>query len=558
MPLALPVGHAKAHRGLVLVLVAIVGFLALGGVEAWNDSATFDEPVYVSSGVAALLHHDVVDNEEHPPLFKVLAALPVLAVSPVVPSDGHWDVNNERSYSARFVEAQVRAGTFHRVTVAARLVPLLECALLALALYALGSLLFGMWAGVVAALLWLCNPLVLGIGHLDGVDLPFALTAVLLSLALVHWTRRRDRNALVWLGLASGATVSAQSTGILLAALAAGVVVVASRRGGLRGWSPWRQSGVMLLVAWVFVWAPYIIINPSVLTHAWMILPQPYVEGLRYLATHDTGGSPGFLIGASWTGVNVWFWPATLLVKLTAPVLILFIAGPLILVGLVRRNRVPRSTWHQTVLAVAVPAVILFVFELPNPRTLGVRYLLPSIALWTVLASPVALVAGRRLMAAALGVLLVTAGALTAASFPHSIAYTAAPFRPGYRVATDSNIDWGQDFTLLVSWSRGRDPLVAYFGPRGITAADIPGARPLSGVPPHDVSGWVAASASDLTSAERRSLAWLRGYCPVGMLGGSILVYHFTSPPTGVPGPATPAPLCDGGASRRSVTAGAS
>src|SRR5277367_3179297 len=112
-----PVGPAEGTRnpeefrspmekrlGLGVVWVAIVVFLVFGGFEAWRDSATFDEPVYVSSGVAAILHHDLADNAEHPPLFKVLAALPVLAVGPVVPADGHWNVNNERTYSARFVQ----------------------------------------------------------------------------------------------------------------------------------------------------------------------------------------------------------------------------------------------------------------------------------------------------------------------------------------------------------------------------------------------------------------------------------------------------------------------
>jgi len=112
-------------------------------------------------------------------------------------------------------------------------------------------------------------------------------------------------------------------------------------------------------------------------------------------------------------------------------------------------------------------------------------------------------------------------------------------------------VDWGQDFGLLATWSQGRHPYVAYFGPRGITDADIPGSRPLVGVAPSRISGWVAASASDLTSADRDSLSWLRAYCPVGTLGGSILLYHFTSPPTKAAGPAAPAPLCTGSVSHR-------
>jgi hypothetical protein len=203
------------------------------------------------------------------------------------------------------------------------------------------------------------------------------------------------------------------------------------------------------------------------------------------------------------------------------------------------------------VVAVIVPALVLFLFELPNPKTLGVRYLLPSIALWIVVACPLGLVVGRRLAAATIGVVLALAAAITVTSFPHSIAYTAAPFRPAYRVATDSNVDWGQDFNLLATWSRGRHPYVAYFGPRGVTPADIAGARSLVGVPPARISGWVAASASDLTSVDRSSLAWLRAYCPVGTLGGSILLYHFSVPPTPSAGPAAPAPLCQGTDSHR-------
>ena len=537
--------------GFALLLVASIAFLILGGMEAWRDAATYDEPVYVSSGVAAVLHHDLADNAEHPPLFKVLAALPVLAVGPVVPVDGNWNTNNERTYSARFVEAQMRAGTMRRVTFASRLVPLLESVLLGFALYGLGALLFGFWSGVVAALLWLCNPVVLGLGHLDGVDLPFALTAVLVSWALVRWLQRRDTRSLVWLGLACGAVVSAQTTGVLVAAVALGVVVVASARSGSRGWSRWRQPVALTIVAWVFVWAVYIVLDPSVVLHSWVVLPQPYVEGLRFLATNDTGGSPGFLLGTAWTGANVWFWPGTLLVKLSTPILVLLVAGPLTLVGLARAGKISRATWQHTVVAIVLPAVILFLFELPNPKTLGVRYLLPSIALWIIVACPLGLVLGRRLAAVTIGVVLALAAAIAVISFPHSIAYTAAPFRPGYRVATDSNVDWGQDFNLLASWSRGRHPYVAYFGPRGVTPADIAGARSLVGVAPGRITGWVAASASDLTSADRSSLGWLRAYCPVGTLGGSILLYHFSVPPTSGPGSAAPAPLCSGTVSHR-------
>jgi hypothetical protein len=542
--------HSR-RLGLGLVVFAIISFFVLGGFEAWHDSATFDEPVYVSSGMVAVLHHDLADNPEHPPLFKVLAVLPVLAVGPVVPP-GNWNINNEHRYGARFVTAQLRAGTMHRVTFASRLVPLLECALLALVLYALASLLFGLWSGVVAALLWLLDPLVLGVGHLDGVDLPFALTTALVAWTLVRWLQHRERRSLVWVGAACGVVASAQVTGLLVVALAAGTVLVAEARAGKRGWRLWCLPALIAFLTWLIVWAVYVVLNPSVVVHSWYLLPHSFVEGVKYLNSNDTASSPGFLLGQRWNGANVWFWPATLLVKLSTPILVLLVAGPLVLVASVRAGQVSRATLRQTLVAVALPALVLFVFELPNPRTLGVRYLLPSIALWTVVASPIALLAGRRLMGMALSTVLALAAAVTALSFPDSVAYTAPPFTPGYRVATDSNVDWGQDFALLANWSPGRHPYVAYFGPRGITNADIPGSRRLIGVAPDSITGWVAASATDLTSALRSdALGWLRAYCPVRTLGGSILLYHFTTSPTSARGPSTPAPLCHGAVSHR-------
>jgi hypothetical protein len=404
----------------------------------------------------------------------------------------------------------------------------------------------------------LLNPLVLGVGHLDGVDMPFALTTVLFSLTLVRWLRTRDRRSLVWLGLACGAALSAQATGFLLVAIGVGTVVIVGRRSNDSRVRPWRQAGLLALVAWVFLWAVYIVLSPNVVIHSWVVLPQPYVDGIRFLATHDTGSSPGFLLGVAWNGANVWFWPATLLVKVSTPILVVLVGGTLVLGRLARSGRISRETWHQTVIAVLVPAAILFAFELPNPRTLGVRYLLPSIALWAVAASPIAVVAARRLMGLVLTLLLALAAVVTVTSFPHSIAYTAPPFRPGYAVATDSNVDWGQDFTLLTAWSRDHHPFVAYFGPRGITTADIPGARSLVGTPPGHISGWVAASATDLTNDDRSSLAWLRGYCPVATLGGSILLYHFITHPTGAPGPAAPPDPCPGTVSHRVAGGGAS
>jgi hypothetical protein len=186
-----------------------------------------------------------------------------------------------------------------------------------------------------------------------------------------------------------------------------------------------------------------------------------------------------------------------------------------------------------------------------------VRYLLPALALWAAAAgSGLVAVLGtvtgarrKRLAGTAVAVMLGAAVVGTAGSFPGSIAWTAWPFRPGYAMVTDSNLDWGQGLYAMSSWSAGKNPWLAYFGPRGISTADIPGARPLLGTAPARVEGWVAASVTALNSANRSSLSWLRAWCPVGILDGTILVYHFSRPPASTSDqelPLRPAPLCPG------------
>jgi hypothetical protein len=194
---------------------------------------------------------------------------------------------------------------------------------------------------------------------------------------------------------------------------------------------------------------------------------------------------------------------------------------------------------------------------LPYPEPVGVRYLLPVIALGLVAASPLVTIGRRRWGLALLGVLAAAQVAFLWQSQPHSLAWTALPFRPGYQVTTDSNLDWGQDFYRLQDWAKGKKPVVLYFGLLE-PVANVPGSEPLffpteqTGVVailnPESLRGrWLAVSATALNAYLRPVLGWLRAYCPVGNLGGTILLYRFDEPPDyGVRGPDRPAAPCEG------------
>ncbi|HEY1488789.1 MAG TPA: hypothetical protein VGF84_21950 [Micromonosporaceae bacterium] len=562
---------ARARRlPLALLIVAAACFLGLGLSEAHTDSPTYDEPVYVSAGLAALLHHDLTYNAEHPPLPKALAALPVLLAHPVVPPNGAWAGNDERDYSATFARAQLTAGRLDRVTFASRLVPLAETIGVAFAAYALAVELFGAAArrpraapgpdtadphdgsagdsrvgavaGAFAGLLWLASPLVLGIGHVNGTDMPFALAVTLNSWALARWLRLRTTKALIWAGVAMAATAGTAISGAFVVLASLAVILGVSWRSGLR--HALRNVVIAGVVAWAGLWIPYVILDPSVLTHLTVVAPKPYLDGFSYLRSYDAGGFPGYVAGIAYTGSRWWFWPVSLVIKYPAVTLALLVGGAVAWFWSPGKARVALAVW--------LPAIVLTAFTVSSPLNIGVRLLLPVMALWAVAASAlVPLLLGartvwRRSLSGAVAVLLAVGLAGTALSFPTSLAWSAAPFRPAYAEVTDSNVDWGQGFAALRAWSRGKDPWVTYFGPRGLSEADVPGARTLLNTPPSQITGWVAVSATALTSTYRTQLGWLRNYCPVDVLAGSILIYRFQRPPTDLPAPARPPSPCPG------------
>ena len=223
-------------------------------------------------------------------------------------------------------------------------------------------------------MLWLASPLVLGIGHLDGTDVPFALGVTLSSWALLRWLRRRDTRTLTWLGLGLAAAAETQVTGLLVVAAALAVVVAAEWRSGVA--RALARAGLAGLIAWAVVWAVYIAVDPAMVWQVPMLVPRPYLDGIGYLDAHDTTGSAAYVAGIAYTGGRWWFWPLSLVIKWPQTAL------PLLVAGAIGCLRLPRALRRRARVAVGLPAVLLTAFTLAMPKDVGVRYLLPAPALW--------------------------------------------------------------------------------------------------------------------------------------------------------------------------------
>jgi hypothetical protein len=499
-----------AHRRLwpqaALALICVVA----GALAVWQatlDSVTIDEPVYVSAGVTALTRDDLRLNPQHPPLAKILAALPVLASDPALPYGPGWRRGSARAFAATFYDRARRDGKLSDVTTLSRLVPVLELMLSGLLVYALAARLAGPPGGVFSAALWLLNPFVIGIGHLDGIDLPFALATLVSVLALVRWLEDRTTARAMELGLACGAALLVRYTGPLVLAVAVATVAWAGRR--------WRPPVIVAAVALAVLWLFYAAFDPGYTFSHLNVVPQRYADGVRLLVAAHAGPQDAFLLGHHWKGVRWWFWPANWLIKLPITLLAAYAIVPFVLRG------IPRERWRPVYVAVMPTAVVLALFTIVTPDDRGLRYMLAVIALFTVGVAP--LVLTRRWLP-----LVLVAGSIlfVAESLPHPFSWTAPPFRPGYEMAADSNLDWGQDMHDVQRWARGKSPWIACYSPKGSGCVeDVPGAKHLlKHTPQAQVHGLVAISSTLLNQDDWHP--WLRHERRIGTVDGTTLLYR--------------------------------
>lgn len=536
----------------VLVLASTL-FAATALHQAWTDGPTFDEGAELAAGLTALTRHDLRANPDHPPLFRTLAAAPVLLLGPYIPRGEAWDRSDGKGLGRDLVEHEAVQGRLQRELFVARLLPVLETIAIAWLLALLARRLFDHeGAGVFAAVLWLANPLVIGLGHIDGIDIPATLTTVLTAVAVLGARRTPTTRNAALVGLCAGLAILARLTGVLVLITAIAALASVDWRHHPRRAA--RTGALVAAAAWATVIVTYAVLAPgdlldvaagplaplSVVGH--LLVPPAWLEGTRHLQDVGTEPARAFVLGRSHTGRWLWFWPASLVVKLPPTTLAVLVLGPLAWV------RLKRAVRREALWVLVVPATALTLFTIQQPRPMGVRYLLPALALWLVAASALVVVVGpvtRRVVVA-----VAVAGALLAATGTPSLSWTNPLLGPGYRVATDSNLDWGQSSTALADWSEEHQPWVAFFGAPGMSQT-LPGARDIRDAP-EELTGWVAVSASVLTSLDQDPLGWFRAYCPVAVLDRTILLYRFTSPPDrDALGPDTPPPVCDGPVSVR-------
>jgi hypothetical protein len=549
-----------SRTGVVAAAVALLALMfCLAGGAALGESVTSDEVAHIGAGVSYAHKLDMRLNEEHPPLVKMLAALPLLARGTRADySNAAW-VN-----SADFEQASLGEWVFGDYLLTrwndaagtlawARFPMLLLTVALGWTIFALSRRLGGDWGGLLCLAVYCGNPVFLAFGPLVITDIAIALFFLLTLWAMAGMWNQPDRKHTLVLALALAGALLSKFTAPLLFLVFLALAI--SRRGSGTG-QRWRAMGRATLWAGLIVYATYFLLSwnqpvdiPFLAGHGraadilgrLLMPPWLVLRGVAWVVI--TGNRPTFLLGQAYPH-GVWFYFPVVLVLKSAPgfVGLLVLAAGLVAAG--RRLAVPAEyTTHWRVLWLGL--IVFLGICLLSRMNIGIRHFSVPLVLLILMLAPLPRLLGRVpnvAGSAAVGLLAASCLVTAIRAYPFYVPYVAplVPGYPAYWLVNDSNLDWNQGLPEAASFARRRNlkdvPLDMY-GFSGATL-HLPQSRHWDCQAPSatDAGLWAVVSANMILDAH--NCAWLMNYPYEPLAGGSM--YAVRLPPV-IPEAGSPA-----------------
>jgi hypothetical protein len=511
-------GNAGARRALVAALLLALAVQSVASMRLL--SATSDETSHLPSGYTYLATGEIRLNRQHPPLVKLLAALPLLTLSPRLDLDDpayRSEPPDEWKFGYRFLYSNDADALLFRGRLAIVLLALLG----GVYTYLLARDVFGAEAGVAAVFLYCFCPGLIAHSHLVTMDVPLAAFATGTFFHLRRFVRDGERAQAIASTVLLGCALATKFSAVLFVPVIAGLVLTATwRRGPLRAAA---TLGAILIGALAIVWALYFFPGD----------PLFYWRGLTSVNRDHDPAYRYFLMGEFREGGFPTYFLWVFLLKTPLPVLALLAWAA------IRFARGPRRDALDEAFVLA-PGLFFFAGTVAAADDMGVRYLLPAYPFLFAFASRSArdLLRSRagRIAGAALAVwTLVTAVRI----YPDHLAYfhelAGGPSR-GHRYLDDSNVDWGQDLKrlaarlrdekiekvrLLYAWNGSPDYYGISYEP--VTKRDWE-QEPRPGV--YAISTMWLIHGMDTAARTGVKTDWLRRYRPFGRVGYSFFLYR--------------------------------
>jgi 4-amino-4-deoxy-L-arabinose transferase-like glycosyltransferase len=556
-----------AVSSVLLLIFALAMYLSVR-----TESQTFDEPAHLYSGYTYWLRSDFGMNPEHPPLVKLIAALPALLVDhPKYPDAPDIYFRGSSVFGGFLLLSAPGSGALlDHARAAVSIFALLLAAVLALA----GAEMFGRGTALFALALLVFDPLILAHGPLVTTDTAATCLIFATVYTFYRYVKRPTLLRLAVCGAAAGLALSSKHSAlfvfpilILLAAIEVGMGGESIRDRARLGLRLLGSLAAIGLISFTILWSCYGFryaarpngknIVPSSAEYLKQLkhpaeaavigfaerhhlLPESYLFGLNDIVAVCRDGRSMFLYGKPYPSGRWFYFPAALLVKGTIGFLVL-----LLLVPLARGLR--GRQYRREVLFLAVPPVAYLAWAMTSKLDIGIRHILPVYPFLILLGAAGAVQLARRSLRwrVAVTALLVLHAASSLLATPNYLTYSNEFFggpQNTWHYLADSNVGWDGGLRALSAEIRKRGITECWFAYSGIpspAAFGIPCKRlptffgfltqaPQPAVPER-LEGPVFASTEDVTAywgpKELNPYREIAALKPNRVIAGEILEY---------------------------------
>ena len=570
----------KLISGVVLIAVLAVGAgLMIGSMR--QESATVDETSYLGAGYCYFQTHSYRFMVGHPILSQLIASFPIRFFTlhetpsltalkdgkvlmpyacrwsgpvgstqelfPNGPDFYHWPPPESQWFGQYLIYDP--ANDAEGVLFWTRLTQVLVTLAVGLGLFFWARQLAGVPAGLLAAMLWVANPVVLGYGHLVLSDMSVTLMLIVTVWLYARFLQQPSLARTLAVGAGLGLSLTMKFTALSLVPIFAVVTAFywlyeLRSKPATIGWGWLRQFGwhvgAMGVAAWAVVmlvyfphWSPAPSISAERATTlgvpSWfqmlrpILLPRDFFKELAVMVAHIREGGDSYLLG-KWARTGWWYYYVFgITFKSPVPWLFMVVGSVIILV-----RRRSQQSFGELVPWIAAAAYLGF--SMTSKVNIGVRHVLPVYALLAVAAASQLVRLGQR---GRIGVWILCAWLWLACIFayPFYIQYfnelVGGP-TDGYKYLIDSNFDWGQDAKRLKAFldEHGiRHIYLDYFGTQAaIDYYKIPNTRVNGKQAQRIRTGYLVVSASQLVRPE---WDWLReSREPVARVAYTTFVYQ--------------------------------
>jgi len=555
---------------LAALLLAVQASLLIG--SGLQTSQAFDEANHLGAGLMYLKHGDFSRNPEHPPLVKMLVALPLLSIGLKEPPTSHIPLfkGNDSTFGTQLLYS--RGPDWQPILMRGRAVIMLFTLTLGILLFLATEEAFGPLAALFALFFYVFQPLLLANGNIITTDMALACLLFASVYTFYRLCRRPSPARFALCAVATCLTIVCKHSGILvlpilsLLALFDVFLPIADEPGSRQ--QRLRRNGLaicaLLVIGYIGIWAIYgfryyeLHIFPPITPWAAQLspfkrglllflnrhhlFPAPYLYGwvdiLRIPSTR-----PSFILGHIYPSSRWFFFPAAFAIKTTLGLLVFLLLLPF--ARLINQRR--------QLVFFAIPAAFFFTVCMLSMMNGGARYLIPMYPYLILLAgaSAAAIYQRSTLSRIAVSTLLFLSLLSTLHSYPDFFAYSNELFggpSHAYRSLTDSDGDWGQGLKFTSTYLAQHPDSNCwfdYYGNPGMDFANfnIPCKQLLSsfgqviGSPtppiPSTISGTILVSSDDIDGpywgpGNLNPYAVFRDRKPDALIGNIILVYHGT------------------------------